>query len=218
MPPRNEASVGGFWCWPRTESIHRRSAARSRLSRLAGELAIVAIVIVALAALISTVAMKRSDEASGGTSLKDTGPVGEAVALSPDGKTLASCGGTNALRLWRLNGSDEERELDPLVLPPNSVPVAVAFSPDGTLLVAAGHECLAVWRREQGRYVPLVQKGGQTIPLPRDLAERPRVGAGKRCWNRQHLRAAGRSRDNWSCALTIARSGASRSHPTSAAL
>jgi WD40 repeat protein len=126
-----------------------------------GELAMVAIVIAALAALISTVAMKRLDESSGGTRLKETGPVGEAVALSPDGKTLASCAGTNALRLWRLNGPDEQRELDPLVLPPVSVPFAVAFSPDGTLLVAAGHQCLAVWRREQGRYLPLIQKGAE---------------------------------------------------------
>jgi WD40 repeat protein len=129
---------------------------------MAGELALVAIIIAVLAALFSTAASKRSDESPPDDGVRESRSRAEAAALAPDGRTLAWSGGGDTVRLWRLNAAGEQRELDPLALPPRSVPLAVAFSPDGTLLVAAGQECLAIWRCENGRFQPVVMQTGPT--------------------------------------------------------
>jgi len=64
-----------------------------------------------------------------------------ALALSPDGKTLATVGPNNELRLFSV-GSDDP----PVVLGKFDVRIcAIAFRPDGTSLVAAGVMVGAVW-------------------------------------------------------------------------
>jgi WD40 repeat protein len=162
MPPRNAASSDQIWYSPRTGKVAGTPTRSNRLLRVTGEVTLVAIGITILAALVSTATMKRSDEPPRARSDGMTGLLLGAVALSPDGQTLAWCAGPGELRLWQLDAVGAERELDPLSLPSNSVPLAVAFSPDGTLLAAVGHECLAIWSREEGRYVPLIRQDDQT--------------------------------------------------------
>jgi cytochrome c len=70
-----------------------------------------------------------------------SGPI-VALALSPDGATLASASWDHTVRLWPLNGGA------PRVLEGNAMNVnGVAFSPDGRDLVSAGYDAtLRVWR------------------------------------------------------------------------
>ncbi len=58
-----------------------------------------------------------------------------AVAFSPDGKTLASGAGEGEVILWDLAGGQELMRLDDH----RGIIFALAFSPDGKILAAGGH-------------------------------------------------------------------------------
>ncbi len=70
-----------------------------------------------------------------------TGPIVD-LAVSPDGKTLASASWDHTARLWPLSGSGAPR-----VLKGNAQNVnGVAFSPDGKQLISAGYDTtLRIW-------------------------------------------------------------------------
>lgn len=85
-----------------------------------------------------------------------TGPI-VALAVSPDGATLASVSWDSTIRLWPLGGGA------PRVLEGHQGNInGVAFSPDGAALVSAGYDAtLRIWPlREQGS--PRVE----TLPSP----------------------------------------------------
>jgi WD40 repeat protein len=77
----------------------------------------------------------------------------DAIALSPDGKTIASVGG-GGLRLWDAAGGEERT---PAPAGPASG-ACVAFSPDGRLLVAPSGHAVGLWNVATGR--PLAAAGG----------------------------------------------------------
>jgi cytochrome c len=77
------------------------------------------------------------------------GPVA-ALAVSPDGKTLASGSWDHTIRLWPLKGGKKDEE--PRVLEGNAQNVnGVAFTPDGKALVSAGYDTtLRIWPLDGG--------------------------------------------------------------------
>jgi len=64
------------------------------------------------------------------------GGLGATVAFSPDGRTLATAGNDEGVRLWNVR---THHELPP-VLATDSPPAAMAFSPDGRTLASASGE------------------------------------------------------------------------------
>lgn len=63
------------------------------------------------------------------------------IAISPDGKTLASCG-TDATRIWNLNDGSTRRTLHPR-------DAAVRFSPDGRWLVTGSRTEYVFWNTDE---------------------------------------------------------------------
>ncbi len=83
-----------------------------------------------------------SDVESGKTKgIPETCVESSSVAISPDGKTLASGGLDGTVSLWTLPNATERRDLS-TGLPAVS---AVAFSPDGSTLAATGSDTLQLW-------------------------------------------------------------------------
>ena len=80
-------------------------------------------------------------------SLTGTPRRSRALAVSPDGATLASASWDRTVRLWPLNGGE------PRVLEGNAQNVnGVAFSPDGKNVVSAGYDAtVRIWPHRRRR-------------------------------------------------------------------
>ena len=87
----------------------------------------------------------------------------EAVAYSPDGRTIASCGWDTSVCLWDVGRGGGDRSCEPVYLNHDTPRLALAFSPDGRYFAASGQGSLAVWSRESGRYKPLFERTGPTF-------------------------------------------------------
>ena len=127
-----------------------------------GEILLVGIVIFGFVMLTSAI-FKEPGPRPERLALTGHTQVVEGVAFSPDGRTLASCGWDNSVRLWDLDGVAKGAPAnDPIVLPHDSVRFAVAFSPDGSRLACGGHNSLTIWARTARSYEPLVRRVGHT--------------------------------------------------------
>ena len=138
-------------------------AARARrLSFLVGHLFMLGMLVAAFAMIFSDALSEPPVDTAQSKASKATMQPVEGMAFSPDGKTLASCGWDNSVRLWDVSRLSEGPPFQPVVLSHSSVRYAVAFSADGTLLAAAGEKSLTIWTCESGRYTSLLVEECET--------------------------------------------------------
>jgi WD40 repeat protein len=147
----------------------RVSSGRTRISLISWEFRLAAIVLAAAAALFWSGLFGPLSGPWDRASLSGHTRLVEAVAFSPDGGTLASCGFDHTVRLWDTSRWDGERPAPPEVLTHPSVVFAMAFSPDGSLLAAAADGSLTIWSRDPS-YHRQVERSGESY---RSLAFSP---------------------------------------------
>jgi WD40 repeat protein len=150
--PRKLPVLSAEWVAPRA----------GRLSLWVGQCVLVVMLVAGSAMFYSEALSEQSVDNSESVAMRPQMQPVEGVAFSPDGKTLASCGWDNKVRLWDVSRLSKEPPSEPVVLPHDSMRYAVAFSADGTLLAAAGYKSLTIWTCTSGRYKPLLEEVNET--------------------------------------------------------
>jgi WD40 repeat protein len=154
--PRGQSGVQG-------ETNDVLAVLRRRSRRGLGRLAAVGLLIAGCAVVFTIDVSEPGRDAAQPIAATERAIGIEALAFSPDGRTIASCGWDTSVCIWDVSGKDGDRSPEPLYLNHDSPRLALGFSPDGRYLAAAGQGSLAIWSRESGRYKPLFERTGQTF-------------------------------------------------------
>jgi WD40 repeat protein len=150
-------------CGSSRKAIAALAIAGLRLGLPAGKLIMAVFLIVACAARLTTRLNEPGTKVADPSPWEDPRAKVEAVAFSPDGQTLAFCGQDASVCLWNLAGQADALLHQTMHLEHDLPCHALAFSPNGTYLAAAGDRVFSLWQSSSGHYEPVFEMIGTTF-------------------------------------------------------
>jgi WD40 repeat protein len=167
MSPRNPSEIVAIQSLPTGLGAVPSPPRWRRLSHWTGQLVLLGMIVAGTEVLVSPAFTDFGTSASKPIVADAEVQLVEGLAFTPDGKCIASCGWDNAVRVWDVRQTPGGPGSELAVLTHNATPHALAFSPNGALLVVAEQDSLTVWSNKSGRYTPLLRRDTET---PRCLA------------------------------------------------